>query len=164
MEAIPLFLSGLEDLDPIVIRNAAVALAFFEHEAAIPELLRALDDPDSFRRWEAIFSLKEIGNNEVIAALVPFLDETREESTRVRSEVALALGRMGGSTEFPVQKRYIVCSSSVEVHGVAAWGFRSPLMVSLSEAASTPSSTARSTSCSASVSRPRRVSANALPA
>ena len=49
-----------------------------------------------------MFSLKKIGNAEVIEALVPLLDEAREKEARVRSEVALALGRMGGSEQFSI--------------------------------------------------------------
>ena len=100
-EAIPEFISALEDTDPVVVRNAAIALAFFHHEGAGPELLNALEDPDSFRCWEAVFSLSNVGGEEVIAALLPRLDESVEPDTRVRSEVALALGRIGGPELVP---------------------------------------------------------------
>ena len=124
VEAIPLFLSALEDPDPVVVRNAVVALAFFKHEAARPGLLQALSDPDSFRRWEVVFSLKEIGNAEVIAALVPMLDETKEPAERVRSEVALALGVMGGVEEFPVLLETLLedPSHSVRIRAAMAFG------------------------------------------
>ena len=81
-EAIPEFISALEDTDPVVVRNAAIALAFFQHEEARPELLKGLEDPDSFRRWEAVFSLSKVSSGEVIAALLPRLDESVEPNTR----------------------------------------------------------------------------------
>jgi HEAT repeat protein len=100
-DAIPEFISALEDTDPAVVRNAAVALAFFQREEAGPELLKGLEDPDSFRRWEAVFSLSNVGGGEVIAALLTRLDESVEPNTRVRSEVALTLGRIGGPELVP---------------------------------------------------------------
>ncbi len=100
-QAIPEFISALEDTDPAVVRNAAIALAFFNHEAARPELLNALEDSDSFRRWEAVFSLGNVGSDEVIAALLPRLDQSVEPNTRVRSQVALTLGDLGGPELVP---------------------------------------------------------------
>ena len=100
-QAIPEFISALEDTDPVVVRNAAIALAFFHHEEARPELLNSLEDPDSFRRWEAVFSLNNVGSDEVIMALLPRLDESVEPNTRVRSQVALTLGQIGGPELVP---------------------------------------------------------------
>ena len=100
-EAIPEFISALEDTDPTVVRNAAIALAFFHREEAGPELLKGLEDPDSFRRWEAVFSLNNVGSDEVIAALLPRLDGSVEPNTRVRSQVALTLGQIGGPELVP---------------------------------------------------------------
>ena len=95
-EAIPEFISALQDPDPTVVRNAAVALAFFANPEGMSELLSALQDPDEFRRWEAVFSLREIGDAGTVEALVPLLDQRVEPATRVRSETALVLGRLGG--------------------------------------------------------------------
>ena len=100
-KAIPLLLTALESPDPVVVRNAGVALAFFAQPEARPELLRGLNDPDSFRRWEAVFSLKNVGDPEVVAALIPLLNEEIESETRVRQEAALALGRIGDSEAVP---------------------------------------------------------------
>lgn len=95
-EAIPLLLPALESADLVVVRNAAVALAFFDCPDAIPELLEGLKDTDEFRRWEAVFSLRNIGDSEVAKALIRLLDGTIEPAKRVRGEVALTLGRIGG--------------------------------------------------------------------
>lgn len=107
--------------EPIVARNAAVALAFFKSPAAIPELLRGLKDPDEFRRWEAVFSLKEIGSPEVITALVPHLDPANESSTDVRGEAALAMGRMGAKDQVPAILNVLKKDPSQAVRTRAAW-------------------------------------------
>ena len=90
-EAIPFLLEALQYPDPVVVRNAAVALAFFGQPEARPELLHGLENPDSWRRWEAVFSLKRIGDDEVASALIALLSEETEPVTRVRQESALTL-------------------------------------------------------------------------
>ena len=91
----PLLLAGLDDPGPIVVRNAAVALSFLGFEEARPELLNGLSDPDNYRRWEAVFSIKKVPSPEVAAALIPLLDPSHEPADNVRSEAALSLGRIG---------------------------------------------------------------------
>lgn len=100
-EAVPLLISALQDPDPVVVRNAAVALAFFSRPEARPELLRGLKDPDNFRKWEAVFSLGEVGSPEAVAALKPMLDGANEPAEDVRAEVVLTLGRIGGQEMIP---------------------------------------------------------------
>jgi HEAT repeat protein len=100
-DAIPLLRDGLENPDAVVVRNAAVALAFFAQPEAKPELLKALKDPDVFRRWEAVFSLKTIGDEHVVRALIPLLNESIEPAVRVRQETALTLGRIGKAEVVP---------------------------------------------------------------
>ena len=100
-EAIPLLLAGLEHTDPLVVRNAAVALASFGQAEARAELIRGLNDPDTYRRWEAVFSLKSIGDPEVANALITVLNGKVEAVTRVRQEAALTLGRIGGEGVAP---------------------------------------------------------------
>ena len=43
-----------------------------------------------------MFSLRKVINSEVAMALIPLLDEEVESTTRVRQEVALTLGSVGG--------------------------------------------------------------------
>jgi HEAT repeat protein len=93
-QAVPEFLAALECEDPVVVHNAAVALAFFGRAESRPALLRALDHPDEYQRWEAVFSFRKVGNAEVAAVLVGHLDPSLEPSTRVRGESALVLGRI----------------------------------------------------------------------
>lgn len=95
LETIPSLRTALQDPDPEAVRNAAVGLAFFGQPEARNELLKGLNDHDSHRRWEAIFSLRGIGNHEVAQALVPLLDDNIEPDERIRSEIALTLGYMG---------------------------------------------------------------------
>ena len=91
-----MLVSGLDNDAPIVVRNAAVALAFFGQPEAREELMRGLHDPDSYRRWEAVFSIKEVADPSVVEALIPLLDATLETEVRVRQETALSLGSIGG--------------------------------------------------------------------
>lgn len=100
-EAIPLFLAGLEDQDPVVVYNAAIALAFFRQAQGRPQLLKSLQHPDSFVRWAAAFMLSEIGNPEVVDGLVPLLNPTRELDASVRGETALSLGRIKDNKATP---------------------------------------------------------------
>lgn len=86
---------GLVSPDAVVVRNAAVALAFFGQSHGVDELLKALHDPDEFRRWEAVFSLKGIAGPQEFNALVVHLNPQQEPAVRVRQEVALALGNSG---------------------------------------------------------------------
>jgi HEAT repeat protein len=79
----------------VVVRNAAVALAFFDRLEGVSELLAGLRDADEYRRWEAVFSLRNLDNPEITEALQLLLDEATEPAERVRREAALALGRIG---------------------------------------------------------------------
>ena len=94
-EAIPLIRPSLENADPIVRRNAAVALAFFAHPESRTVLLEGLGDQDPFRRWEATFSLREVGNIEVAQAMIPLLDPKVEAEKRIRGQAALTIGHIG---------------------------------------------------------------------
>lgn len=94
-ESLPLLRTELADDTPAVVRNAAIALAFFGSPEGRDELLKGLEDADSYRRWEAIFSLRKIGDTEVAKALTPLLDHKKEPEVRIRGEVALTLGNMG---------------------------------------------------------------------
>ena len=91
----PLFARALTSEHPVTARNAAVALAFFGNAEGRAVLLAALDDDRDFIRWEAMFSLRSIPDAAVVNAVKRHLDPEREAAVRVRSEAALALGRMG---------------------------------------------------------------------
>lgn len=119
-EAVPLLRTGLQSPDLVVTRNAAVALAFLGQPEAVPELLRGLTDPDPFRRWEAVFSLRGVGNLQVVKALIPLLDERGEPDQGVRGEVALVLGRFGEKSAISALLKALRRDSSPEVRWRAA--------------------------------------------
>ena len=119
-DAIPLFRAGLESSDPEEVRNAAVALAFFDQEEAGPELLNGLRDSDPWRRWEAVFSLKNVGNPQVVQALVPSLDPKVEPNTRTRQETTLTLGQIGNEEVVPALLTALKQDASPEVRWRAA--------------------------------------------
>jgi len=100
-QAIPLLLPALDSTDPVAVRNAAVALAFFSRSEAIPELLEGLKDSDEYRRWEAVFSFRNFDDPEIAEALSLLLDEAAEPAERVRREATLTLGRVGGDEVTP---------------------------------------------------------------
>ncbi len=90
----PLFLAGLSDADPMVVRNSAIALAFYYQPEGQEELVKGLSDPDDYRRWEAVFSIKNVPGPEVVRALIVKLNAQQEPTETVRSEAALSLGDM----------------------------------------------------------------------
>ncbi|MBI4338568.1 MAG: HEAT repeat domain-containing protein [Chloroflexi bacterium] len=90
----PLLVKGLSDSDPMVVRNSAIALAFFYQAEGREEILKGLSDPDDYRRWEAVFSIKNVPSPEVVRALIAKLHAEQEPTEAVRSEAALSLGDM----------------------------------------------------------------------
>lgn len=119
-DAIPLFRAALESSNPVEVRNAAVGLAYFQQEEAIPELLNGLRDSDPWRRWESVFSLKNVGSPQVVQALVPSLDPKVEPNTRTRQETALTLGKIGNEEVVPALLTALKQDASPEVRWRAA--------------------------------------------
>ena len=101
-EAVPSLRNVLHSHDGAVARNAAIGLAFFGQSEGRAQLLRGLEDQDAFRRWEVVYSLRQIGNHEVALKLASLLEPGREPDVRVRSEAALALGYMGDRDVIPL--------------------------------------------------------------
>ena len=113
--AIPLLRPALHDSDPTVVRNAAIALAFFAQPEARPYLLEGLKNADSYRRWEAIFSLRNVGDPEVAKALLPLLSKEMEPEPGIRGEAALAIGDTGDRSAVPALLDVLRRDSSPEV-------------------------------------------------
>jgi HEAT repeat protein len=124
-DAVPPFVEALKSEDPNVVHNAAVALGFFRRAEARDQLLRTLGDPIVFRRWEAVYSFRGLGNAAVIAALIPLLDSANESSIRVRGETALVLGRIGDATVVPALMRALRTDASREVRWRAGLALKS---------------------------------------
>ncbi|MBM3926067.1 MAG: HEAT repeat domain-containing protein [SAR202 cluster bacterium] len=114
------FRNALQDADPVVVRNAAVGLAFFSKPEAVPELVKGLKDPDSFRRWEAVFSLAKVGTAEIVKDLAPLLKESLEPELRVRNETALTLGRIKSVESVKALMEALRTDSSPQVRWRAA--------------------------------------------
>ncbi len=100
-ETVPALRAALAEPDDVVARNAAVALAFFGRAEGRAELLSALGDRDSFRRWEAVYSLGSIGDREAASELVQLLSGQSEPEAKVRGQVVLTLARMRGREAIP---------------------------------------------------------------
>ena len=116
----PILLPALDDPDPIVVRNAAVALAFFGFEEGRPELLNGLLNPDDYRRWEAVFSLKEVPSPEVVDALKPLVRPENEAADNIRSEATLTLGRISGPEIVPLLFEVLQSNPAIGVRMRAA--------------------------------------------
>lgn len=116
--AVPMLLAALEDLDPTVSRNAAVALAYFGRSESVLVLMQGLVDPDPLRRWEAVFSLRNQGAIESVWAVRPYLDLEPDE--RVRAEVAVTLGELGSGDDVPRLLNVLRNDTSPSVRGKAA--------------------------------------------
>lgn len=71
---------------------AAVALGEIGDPAAVPGLLAALDDPDTYVRSRAAVALAEVGE----AALEDLIAAIHNGDERVRWGAAIALGKIGG--------------------------------------------------------------------
>ena len=92
------FLIALDDDDATIAGNAAIALAFFDHDAAREPLIALMTHEDEYRRWEAVFSMRNVPGDGVVDVVVAHLDHATEPDIRVRQESALALGGLGDAS------------------------------------------------------------------
>ncbi len=125
VDALPGLMDALENADPNVAHNAAIALAYFGQPEARPRILRTLGDPLEFRRWEAVFSLRRLGNKETVPALLRLLNGGTEPSARVRGEAVLVLSRIGDETIVPTLVETLRADVSHEVRWRAALALKS---------------------------------------
>ncbi len=82
----------LEDQNPVIKRNAAYALGFFQDTAAVPPLILLLSSQNSTIRKVACNSLGELGDRRAVNALITSLSDPVEEVCLAASE---ALSRIG---------------------------------------------------------------------
>jgi hypothetical protein len=80
------------------------ALGEIRDPQAVPELLRALKDPDNEIRWEAALALGEIGEKTTIPALT---DGLKDPDRFVRYATAIALEKIGWEPENDTQHAYL---------------------------------------------------------
>ncbi|MCI0465292.1 MAG: HEAT repeat domain-containing protein [Gemmataceae bacterium] len=100
----PLMVLLREDPDNAVANMAAVSLARIG-PAALPELVKALEDKQQPVRQRAAWALSKFGP-EARAAVPSLLRALRDESARVRALAAQALGGIGGDPEELVPPLY----------------------------------------------------------
>jgi HEAT repeat protein len=101
--AIPVLTPLLKDRNELIRQGGMESLKVMG-EPAIPVLVALLNDDDKWLRFEAVGILRDMPNSidvtgkvkepkrSVIPALVPLL---KDKSSRIRSQAAIALGRMG---------------------------------------------------------------------
>ncbi len=94
MPSVGYLLKALHHTNVRVRRSAAIALGEIKEEVAVPGLLEALYDTDELVRDCAISALGTIGVPSVPGLLKVLIDHNCHE--KVRAEVALALGLVGG--------------------------------------------------------------------
>jgi len=101
-EIIPRLRAGLESDDPRIVWDAAVALAFFGQAEAAPFLNQGLGAAESYsyQRWEAIFCLGMVHNDESVSLLIAILTNPAEE-LRLRQEATNSLGRVRDPRAIP---------------------------------------------------------------
>ena len=87
-----------DDLDEEVRRFAAEALVRISGKDALPQLLLAIQDDDSWVRDDAAFLLGYIGDPRAIPALECALKDEEEEDVREQAELALDKLRATPST------------------------------------------------------------------
>ena len=92
------FLFALDDEDATVAGNAAIALAFFDFDEAREPLIAMMSHDDDYRRWEAVFSMRNVPGDGVVDVVVAHMDPQNESDIRVRQESALVLGDLGDAS------------------------------------------------------------------
>ena len=97
---IPLLLGGLKDPAPEHQWRAAVALAYFGQQVAVPMLNEGVEREESYEKWEAIYCLGFVHDETSIARLIEVMLDLEQEA-RIRQESALVLGRIGALTAGP---------------------------------------------------------------
>lgn len=118
--AIPLLRESLSSEVPEEVFNGAVALAYFSDTQGLNQLIASLSDPDSFRRWQAVFSFRNLGEESAVPHLARLLDESAETDVSVRSEAVMALGEIGGEGAVSALRAAIRLDSSPNVRWRAA--------------------------------------------
>ncbi len=123
-EIVALLLSGLEDSDSEIVKNAAVALALYGNEEAKDDLIVMLQDEADVRRREAVFALGEIRTDDIISHLYPLLDQNIESNEVIREEVVKVIGRIGNSQSIPylLGVLRLDVDEGVRVHSAIALG------------------------------------------
>jgi len=98
---IPRLREGLNAMDEQHRWWAAVALAYFRQPEAPPLLNAGIHRETYFDRWEAIFCMGMIHNDESVVVLTSVIQDIANWEADLRQEAALTLGHMGDSRAIP---------------------------------------------------------------
>ncbi len=123
----PLLVEPLEasDASDRLRYNAAVALGFFGDAAGVALLQEALQQEDSFQRWEAVYTLGILRDTGSAAVLAQRLDHETESNVRIRGETALVLGRIAAPDAASQLLRVLANDPAHEVRWRAALALQS---------------------------------------
>jgi HEAT repeat protein len=89
--------------------HTAHALGNLRSEAAIPGLLKAIEDSDEYVRWSAADALGKLGSD---AAIPELLKAIEHSNSGVRRRAAYALGNLGSEAAIPALLKAIEDSNS----------------------------------------------------
>jgi HEAT repeat protein len=100
-QIVPLLRTGLEDPNDPLRWHAAVALANFRRFEVAPLLNEGTTRTDSFERWEAVWCLSVVHDENSVTALAQVVLDVEGTRTNVRQEAALTLGKIGDPAALP---------------------------------------------------------------
>lgn len=89
------------DSDPNVRQSAVRVLGEIGNRESVPELCKALSDPDEFVVSEAAYALGKIGDRSAVPALKAALTATYGKNMRNYRDIAIALANMGDLSAVP---------------------------------------------------------------
>jgi len=100
-EALPRMWDALEVDDDQFQWYTTVALAYFEQAEMAPRLHDGLDREDAFDRWEAVYCLGFVHDEESVNVLIGVLSDVESADGKVRQEAALKLRDIGDPAAIP---------------------------------------------------------------
>jgi HEAT repeat protein len=101
-EIVPALHDGLQNAaDDASAWYAVVALAYFEQPEAAPLLHLGIDRSDPFERWEAVYGLGMVHNDESAALVVHVLLDVSGREVELRQEAAMVLMHIADPSTIP---------------------------------------------------------------
>lgn len=99
---LPILCDGLAAVEGQHQWYAAVAMAYFDQAEAAPLLNVGLDREAAFDRWEAVYCLGMVHNEDSVGLLGDLILDVENREVGLRQEAALVLGRIGDPVAIPV--------------------------------------------------------------
>jgi len=100
-EVVPQLYMGLDAPDDQLRWYATVALAFFEQPGIAPLLNQGIEREAWFDRWEAIYCLRFVHNEDSVTLLVAVLSDVENPEDRSRRDATATLGRIKDPVAIP---------------------------------------------------------------